>query len=278
MRRNQTDSVVWLQFESLVRHAPFVTHGVFTRLGGVSAAPYAALNAGPQTADDPRHIAQNHARIAAALPDEPLLVGCLPDQRSEVREVTAEDLAGAAPPAHLLPGRCDALITRQRGIALYWAVADCSVVLLVDSAHEAVGLAHAGWRGTRDGIVRKTLDAMRAAYGTSPHDCLAAIGPTIGPCCYEVDEPVRQAFRANPFAEAAARFSTLSVADGAGGERESLRLDLAASNRAQLVACGVPESRIEVSNQCTGSQTDLFFSHRVEGGPTGRFAVVLGLM
>lgn len=278
MRRNQSDSLVWFQFDSLTEGAPFVSHGVFSRLGGVSAGRYASLNAGPQTSDDVPYIRENHARIAAVLPGEPLLVGCLPDQLSDVREVRDEDCAGARPPAYLLPGRCDALITCARGIALYWAVADCAVVLLVDPSHVAIGLAHAGWRGTRDGIVRKTLEAMRERYGTVPEHCLAAISPTIGPCCYEVDDRVRLAFRANPFVEANARFSTQRLPDAAGGERESLRLDLAASNQAQLIACGVPSARIEASDVCTGSRTELFFSHRVEGGPTGRFAVALGLL
>jgi hypothetical protein len=270
--------VVWFQFESLARRAPFVTHGVFSRPGGVSEAPYASLNAGPQTADDRENIVANHARIVSALPGSPLLVGCLPDQRSEVREVREDDVAGARMPAVALPDRCDALLTSLRGIALYWAVADCSVMLIVDPVHEAVGLVHAGWRGASQGIVRNALAAMHAVYGTAPEQCLAAIAPTIGPCCYEVDEPVRAAFAVDPFAAASARFSTVRVDDGEGGERKSLRLDLAASNREQLVACGVPTEQIEVADLCTGCHTDLFFSHRVEGGPTGRFAVALGLV
>jgi purine-nucleoside/S-methyl-5'-thioadenosine phosphorylase / adenosine deaminase len=278
MRRLQTDSLVWFQFESLAREAPFVTHGVFSRQGGISEAPYESLNAGPQTADDPACIAQNHARIVGALPGEPMLAGCLPGQCSDVREVTAEDVVTAGTPAGILPGRCDAFITQVSGIALYWAVADCSVILLVDPTHRAIGLTHAGWRGTSEGVVRKTLAAMRGAYGTSPGECLAAIGPTIGPCCYEVDEPVRKAFATDHVVAASARFSTVRVPGDAGGERDSLRLDLAASSRAQLVACGVPEARIEVADLCTGCHTDLFFSHRIEGGPTGRFAVALGLL
>lgn len=281
MRRRETDSLVWFQFESLASRAPFVTHGAFARLGGVSGPPYASLNAGSQTSDDPACIGENHRRIAATLAGAPLLVGCLPDQHHDVREVLAEDVISAAQAARLLPGRCDALITRVRGAALYWAVADCAVVLLVDTEHEAIGLAHAGWRGTSEGTVLQTLAAMRRAYNTRAERCLAAIAPTIGPCCYEVDDPVRQAFRANPsnpLAGEIARFSTLRVPDGAGGERESLRLDLAASNQALLVACGVPADQIEVADLCTGCHTDLFFSHRVEGGPTGRFAVALGLL
>jgi YfiH family protein len=281
MRRNQTDGLVWFQFESLLARAPFVTHGVFSRLGGVSAPPYASLNAGPQTADNPERVAANHARMAAVLPGTLILVGCLPEQSSAVQEVTTDDMADAQTPAYLLPGRCDALVTNIRGIALYWAVADCSVILIVDPVHAAIGLAHAGWRGTSAGVVLQTLAAMGRTYGTVPEQCLAAIAPTIGPCCYEVDEPVRHAFYANPpnpLADKIARFSRVRVPDGAGGARDSLRLDLAASNQALLVACGVPPEQIETADLCTGCHTDLFYSHRVEGGPTGRFAATLGLL
>ena len=271
MRRKQTGPLVWFQFASLVELAPLVTHGVFSRHGGVSEAPYASLNAGHQTADDP-------ARVAGALPGEPLLVGCVPDQRSDVREVTTGDLEGARGPAYVIPARCDALITEVHGIALFWAVADCSVVLIVDAAHEAIGLVHAGWRGTSLGIVSNTLRAMGERYGTRPEQCVTAIAPTIGPCCYEVDQPVYDAFQSLPFAGASARFSTVRVADAAGTERDSLRLDLSASNHAQLAACGVSLERIESAEQCTGSHTDLYFSHRVEGSPSGRFAVALGLL
>jgi YfiH family protein len=178
----------------------------------------------------------------------------------------------------VLPGGCDAFITRERGIAVFWAVADCAVVLLVDPVHRAIGLAHAGWRGTKEGIVRNTLDAMTACYETRAADVYAAIGPTIGACCYEVDEPVRRAFKTNPFADAHVRFSTELVRDADGAPLHSLRLDLSASNHAQLLACGVRDDRIEQSDLCTAMHTDLFFSHRKEGVPTGRFAVALGLV
>jgi YfiH family protein len=199
-----------------------------------------------------------------------------------VREVTAENLevapGASEPPAVILPEGCDAFITRERGIGLFWAVADCTVVLLIDPLHEAIGLTHAGWRGTAGAILRNTLDAMHARYGSEPDDLLAAIAPTIGPCCYEVDEPVRRAFASDPLPQRAARFSTVTVTGEDGVERDSLRLDLAASNHAQLLELGVPGAHIEVSDLCPGTHTDLFYSHRMEGGRTGRFAVVLGLI
>lgn len=279
MIQHQNGDIVWFQFPSLSAQ-PHITHGVFGRHGGVSEAPFGSLNAGPTTTDTPQARMENYRRIRATLPGSPLLVGTIPLQGVTVREITAEDIEASAgdEPALILPGGCDALITQVRGIGLFWAVADCTTILLVDPVHNAIGLTHAGWRGTAGAILRRTLDAMRDRYGTASSDLLAAIGPTIGPCCYEVDELVRRAFADDPLALRTAAFSTAIVKSEDGVERESLRLDLAASNHAQLIELGVPESRIEGSDTCPGSHTELFYSHRMEGGKTGRFAVVLGIL
>jgi len=268
--------IVWFQFASLRNLGDLITHGVFGRLGGVSQPPFSSLNAGPATPDDAAARAENYRRIRETLPGQPLLVGTKPLQGTTVYEVTERDVEGGAPPAVILPEGCDAFITRTPGIGLFWAVADCSAIMIVDPIHQAVGLTHAGWRGTRGGIVRNTLERMRERYGTQPDQVYTAISPTISTCCYEVDERVRDEFAQNPFAERNARFSTVTVSDAVGA-RESLRLDVLGSNRAQLLDLGIPAERIEISELCTGSRTDLFFSSRMEGGRTGRFAVVLGL-
>ena len=278
MIQHQDGDIVWFQFASLNAQDDLVTHGIFGRHGGVSVAPFDSLNAGPMTPDDPAARTENYRRIRATLPGHPLLVGTKPLQGSKVREIVATEVEGYEPPAAILPGGCDAHITQVRGIGLFWAVADCTAILLVDRAHRAIGLTHAGWRGTSGAILRNTLDAMRERYGTQPSDVLAAIAPTIGPCCYEVDEPVRQAFASDPLAARTGQFSVITVPTEDGGERESLRLDLSASNYAQLLELGVPAAQIETSDLCPGSHTDLFFSHRMEGGRTGRFAVTLGLL
>jgi YfiH family protein len=278
MIQHQNGEIVWFQFELLRRHEDLITHGIFGRHGGVSAAPFDSLNAGPATSDDPVARLENYHRIQETLPGYPLLVGTRPQQGTSVREVTNEDLGTRTAPVVILPEGCDAFITQVRGIGLFWAVADCSVIMLVDRTHRAIGLTHAGWRGTRGAILRNTLVAMQTRYSTKPSDILAAIGPSIGHCCYEVDEPVRQEFEREPFAHRTVHFVTVPVPEEGGGERQSLRLDLVASNRAQLLELGIPERQVEVSNICSGSRTDLFFSHRMEGGHTGRFAVVLGLV
>src|SRR5271170_2732840 len=125
-------------------------------------------------------------------------------------------------------GEGDALITRRPGIAISIRTADCFPILLADPEHHAVAAVHAGWRGTAEGIVGRTLDAMRSGFDTSPGQIVAAIGPGIGACCYEVGQ------------EVTARF----------GLRDAGRIDLAAINRAQLIHAGVPASQIDTLGSC----------------------------
>ncbi len=175
----------------------------------------------------------------------------------------------AAPPI----AGVDALITACPGVMLTMRFADCVPVLLYDPVHRAVGLAHAGWRGSAAGIAARTVQAMGQAFGTEPRDLLAGIGPSIGRCCYEVDQPVIQSF--------SARFPWWR--DVVSGEAGRLHLDLWAANRRQLVDAGLADERIDVAGICTACHTGDFYSHRRESGPgsvageTGRFTAVIGL-
>jgi len=145
-------------------------------------------------------------------------------------------------------GEADALITNEPGIAVSVRTADCYPILLVDPAHRAIAAIHAGWRGTAGQIVEQTLHRMGSEFGTKPAQVMAAIGPGIGECCYEVG------------AEVAARFGV----DGPA------RLDLARINREQLIAAGVPASQIDSIGGCTFCDAGRFFSYRREKDAAGR--------
>jgi YfiH family protein len=145
--------------------------------------------------------------------------------------------------------------------------ADCVPVLLHDPVKGWVGLVHAGWKGTVGGAARKAVQAARETFGSRPEDILAAIGPSIGPCCYEVGEDVVAAVHSG-LPECA---DLLSARDG------GVHLDLWRANACQLAAVGVPAANVEVSGYCSSCRTDLFFSHRKERGKTGRMAAVIGL-
>ncbi len=199
----------------------------------------------------------------------------------------------SATPATPRPAKGDALLTNVPGVLLAVQTADCVPILLADGKRRAVAAIHSGWRGTLLRIAAKTLGRMRMEFGTSPQDVIAAIGPSIGRCCYEVGSEVAAAFHSQ-FPNARewfdGPFETL-----AGGENDPnwlpwltrkppghapppprVHLDLGAANRAILAEAGVPLTQIFQSGLCTSCRGDLFFSYRRER-VTGRLMAVIGI-
>ena len=278
MQEHTKDEIIWFQFRIFKQFDGLITHGVFARKGGVSQPPFATLNAGPTVADDPAALMENYARIRATLPGHPRLFSGIPGHGTEMLEVTQAYLDDQQTPAIILRKDLDGLLTSMRGIGLFWAVADCATMLMVDPLHQAIAIIHAGWRGTSQAIAVKAIHRMEDIYGTRPADLYIGVGPTIGACCYELNEKVRAAFEAHPIAREHAHCTATQATNSAGDTYTSLRLDIAASNRAQLLATGVPDDHIELSGICTGDRRDLFYSNRMENSNTGRFAVVLALL
>jgi polyphenol oxidase len=265
----------FLRFERLGGD-PSLLHAVFTRKGGVSGSPFASLNCSSAVGDDPIAVRRNQQRVADVL--RLPLVAARPVHRNAVAELRPDDGAPASPAWREAVRACEAdvMMTDVPGFALFWAYADCVPILLHDPRHHAIALVHAGWRGTALAVAARAVEAMRTRYGTRPGELLAGIAPSIGKCCYRVGEEVREQFRADATAWACACFEERDDAlDGAGAPR--LYLDLWESNRRQLLASGLAEEHVELADTCTGCRTDLFFSHRVERGGTGRFGVAIGL-
>ncbi|MBW3621900.1 MAG: peptidoglycan editing factor PgeF [Armatimonadetes bacterium] len=234
---------------------PGIIHGYSTRGGGTSDAPYASLNLGDHVGDDPHHVDQNRLRLTRALGLYPLWVTAEQVHGGDVARVKETD-AGEK-----IPG-VDALITRTPRLPLALMYADCASVYFFDPERRAIGLAHAGWRGTAADIAGNTVRAMVEAFGSRPEDLWAGLGPHIGACCYTVGEEVVQALE--PWEGSILR------------QRGRIQVDLGASNRAQLREAGVREDRILAASPCTACNTDRFFSYRREGA-TGRMAAVLML-
>jgi len=186
----------------------------------------------------------------------------------------------------------DGLVTGTPGLLLAIQTADCLPVILVDAKRHAVGVFHAGWRGTVKRIVEKGIGEMHRHFGSRPRDLKAAIGPGIQGCCYEVGEEVRVKFESQ-FGYAAALFRELKESDPvrekypllfltarAPGHSElpkKIFLDLVEANRQQLLAAGVPAKSIETSPFCTHCHPELLFSYRAEKGKTGRMMSVAGI-
>ncbi len=186
----------------------------------------------------------------------------------------------------------DGMITNAPGLLLGIQTADCLPIMLIDPKHRAVGVFHAGWRGTVKRIVEKGVGEMRRCFGSRPGDLKAAIGPGIHGCCYEVGEEVREKFESqftyaeklfreveesDPVREKYPMLFLTARAPGHSVLPKKIFLDLVEANRQQLHAAGVLEKNIEASPFCTNCRTDLLFSYRSEKGKTGRMMSVVGI-
>jgi len=275
----KTDHTEYLEFEALSA-SPQVAHAVFSRRRGFSAAPYQGLNGSVTTGDEVASVLRNRNAVAEVLGMP--LVWAKPVHGTDVVFVDRAFAAGAPDDAmstrrlheRLRAVAADAMVTDVPGLALCWSFGDCAPVLLYDPRHEAVALIHSGWRGAAGGIVPRTVAAMEERYGTRPSELIAGVGPAIGACCYEVQENVVAAFQADPLVRETAVFDE-RVPEG---ETQPHRfLDVRRSTYNQVLAAGIRPEHLEDADICTGCRTDLFYSHRREPWPSGRFLVAIGL-
>ena len=268
---------------------PWLVHGFSTRSGGFSRLYGGqALNLG-FTKDDARPAVERNR--AAFLKKLGAVNGKRPWPLVTLRQIHSDLIHCVSErPEHPLSG--DGLITQSPGLLLAVLTADCLPVTLVDTKRRAVGVFHAGWRGTVKRIVEKGVGEMRRWFGTEPRNLRAAIGPGVHACCYEVGKEVREKF-ASQFAYAEELFREIQESDPirerypllfltarAPGHSElpkKLFLDLVEANRRQLMAAGLPKRHITTSPLCTSCRTDLLFSHRTEKGKTGRMMGVVGI-
>jgi len=158
---------------------------------------------------------------------------------------------------------CDALITNKKGIVLSVLTADCVPILLLDTKKNVIATVHAGWKGTKLEIASKTVNRMIETFDSNPKDIIAGIAPSIGACCYEVDEDVAKHF--------------FNVTNAYIEKGEKYMLNLPTINKQQLIQSGLLESNIEMSNICTACEVDTFFSYRKENGCSGRFMSMIAL-
>lgn len=238
------------------------------RNGGSSPRWNGGLNWSISVGDDPAHVRQNRERslAAAGLPLERAVVAGLV-HGDRVLAVTGNE--PLTPDGIRLVTDYDALITDQERLALVVTAADCVPILLYDPVRRAIGAVHAGWRSTVLGIAGKAVQAMVQLYGSNPAEILAEIGPSIGPCCYEVDEAVAGPVRAQ-FGGAAEAFLR---PEGAPGK---FRFDLWKANQHDLERAGVGSAQID--GTCTSCHVDRLFSHRAERGLAGRGAAIIALI
>jgi hypothetical protein len=264
------------------RKLPWLVHGFSTRPGGVSLLDgQQVCNLGPMEWGRRENVAENRRLLQVALGAENFALMPLKQIHSDAIHMFS------AVPAHSCKG--DASATNRPGLLLAVQTADCVPILLVDPKKRAVAAIHAGWKGTLARIAEKAMGRMRLEFGSKPADLLAALGPSIGPCCYEVGAEFVTKFSAQ-FADASDYFDEPRSGEepnplqwlnmmppGHQPPPRSVHLDLPQANRSQLLAAGLRPQNIFASGLCTACRTDFFFSHRREGARTGRLMAVIGI-
>ena len=278
----KADGLQILQADALTK-TPWLVHGFSTRPGGVSELRgERVLNLGFAEWDTKESVLENRRRFQSALGAKDFTLIALKQIHSDVVHLFENS------PKE--PCRGDASATTRLGLLLAVQTADCVPILLADLKKRAVAAVHAGWRGTLQRIVAKAIGKMQMQFRTKPADLIAAIGPSIGGCCYEVGTEVASEFRSQ-FPNASDWFDELRTGDepnplqwlnmappGHQPPPKNVLLDLRKANRAQLLDAGLPAQNIAVSDLCTACRRDLFFSYRKEASTTGRLLSVIGIL
>ena len=261
---------------------PWLVHGFSTRPGGVSDLDgQKVLNLGAVEWDSRANVEENKRRFQTAIGADDFTFVSLHQIHSDV--VRSLD----TPPAKQCKG--DAIATGTPGLLLGVRTADCAPVLVVDPKKRVVAAIHAGWRGTLQRIVAKSIGQMQMEFGCNPKDLVAAIGPTIGGCCYEVGTEVASQFAAT-FPNAGEFFDELRTGDepnplqwlnmmppGHQPPPKNVILNLPKANKLQLLEGGIPEKNIHVTNLCTSCDVSQLFSYRKERDRSGRLLSVIGI-
>ena len=260
---HQADNLIYLRSDTL---GAGIRHGFSTRKGGVSTGALSSLNLrGYIHGDQKENVEENYRRFCAAIGVDVEKV-VLPQQEhtDHIRVVTAED-AGKGLWRERDYRAIDGFITNVPGMVLTVFGSDCSMILLHDPVHHAVGACHAGWRGTALGIAARAVETMTRHFGTDPRDVQAAIGPAIGQCCFETDADVPSALY-DAFGPDAAGYMEQQGA--------KWHIDLKGLNALWLTRLG---AHVDICPACTMCQPDLFWSHRGQGEARGVQAAMIAL-
>ncbi|MFC6331351.1 peptidoglycan editing factor PgeF [Paenibacillus septentrionalis] len=253
-----------------------LTAGFTTRKGGVSKAPFHSFNIGLHVQDEPDDVLANRKKLAES-------VGMSFEAWTSGEQIHGNQIAivtskergrGRASMQDAIIG-VDGLVTNEKDVLLTSFYADCVPLYFWDAEHHVIGLAHAGWKGTVTAIAREMIEVMSQHYGTKPEQLQCAIGPSIGACCYEVNHVVIDRvvglWEELELPEVILESVFLNKREG------KAHINLKEINRQIMIKAGILPSHIEISERCTGCQHDLFYSHRMENGKTGRMASWIGI-
>ena len=266
---HEKNGVVYYTFPLLEQFSDRLTHAFSTRLGGVSEGGLASLNLGLSRGDDPEKLLENLRRFGDAVGfDWRRLVVSQQTHTTNLREAKAAD-AGCGAVRERPWHDIDGLWTKEKGLPLLTHYADCVPLLFYAADKNICAASHAGWRGTAAGMGRVTLERLQSE-GCKRENVYCVIGPSAGPCCYEVDGAT------------ASRFAALRDEEGPVAEpREDIPgkylLDLWRANRCVLLDSVLPPQNIAIAGLCTICHPEVFYSHRVQGNDRGSLAALMML-
>ena len=246
-----------------------VRHLFSTRIGGVSEGQYFSMNLSLSGGDKRERVLENYKRLCGCVGiDISHLVLSRQTHTNNVKEVTEENIGTGIFKDSF--SDVDGLVTNRSGVALVTQYADCTPLLFCDPVKKVIATSHAGWRGTVKEIGKVTVEKMVNDYGCNAKNIIAAIGPAIGVCCYEVDDPVIDEFKKIPYLN----LNNIVFPKGNG----KYMLDLKEANRQILVNSGISPDNIDVADLCTCCNHEEFHSHRATGGKRGNLAAIIELM
>ena len=265
---HKNGEVVYLTFPK-IEAAGGVKHAFSTRAGGVSKGNCATMSFGFSLGDDKDDVLKNYALFCSAFGTN--AENCVLSQQTHtanLRIVTAED-KGKGIFRERDYSDIDGLVTNEKGLVLVTQYADCTPLAFYDPVKKVVATSHGGWRGTVQEIAAKTVELMQSRFGCDPKDILCGIGPNIGKCCYEVDDPVINEINKLTYLDLSACYS-----EKGGGK---YMLDLREVNREILIHAGIKPENIDVADLCTCCNSDIFHSHRATKGKRGTLALMITL-
>lgn len=246
-----------------------IRHAFSTRLGGVSDGIFESMNLSFGRGDNDDNVTENYKRMctAAGFSYESLTASAQVHS-TVIRKVTKENCGVGIYKPKDMPS-VDALITNDKDVTLVTYYADCTPVFFVDTEHRAIGLAHAGWRGTVGDISGKVVRNMQEEFSTDPSKLICAVGPVINKCCYEVSDDCAQEFLK--------LFDMESGVVTKGDRPLKFMVDLPLANKLLLMRAGVKDENIVVSDLCTRCNSELLWSHRATNGQRGTMAAFMSL-
>jgi len=263
MKIVETNSIKYCVFDNIEK-TDFVKHCFTTRIGGVSTGVFDSLNVSYTRDDIKENVDENLQRLSKAT--ELDFKNIVSGHQIHKKDILYADYNHCG----IYHNGFDGYITDKPGIVLCTYHADCVPIFFADANKKVIGLCHSGWRGTVLKIAEETVEKMVEVFGCDKKDIVIGIGPSIGKCCFQIDEPVVCEFNKNlPYA-----MDYINVDDK---EKDHYKADLWSINKRILMECGIPEENIEITDKCTMCNGDLFYSHRRMGSHRGSMAAYIAI-